>query len=220
MKEDWEKVQLSGIRLVLFKLYGIDRNIVRNLILWLISKIDGPNEWFYSVTLRKIFSTYHHVNVGMYSGGACFTPGAFPINTTIGRYSSIAMGVVAFGANHPMNLKSLHGLFFNPELGLVKERLVKDSTLEIGNDVWIGQNAIILPSVNKIGDGAVIGAGVVVNKDIPPYAVVTGHPGRVVRYRFSKELISTLLDEKWWEKNINELNIDDFKEPLEGEEVR
>ncbi|MEJ2142405.1 MAG: CatB-related O-acetyltransferase [Gammaproteobacteria bacterium] len=183
MSEDWKNIELSGIRLILYKLYGIKRNIVKKLILRILYSIDGPNYTLYSQTLRKIFADYHDVNIGMYSMGGCFVPGAFPIKTTIGRYSSIAMGVLGFGANHPMNLKSSHGLFFNPTLGLAKERLVDDSPLEIGNDVWIGQNAIILPSVKKIGDGAVIGAGVVVNKDIPPYAVVTGHPGRVVKVK-------------------------------------
>lgn len=220
MAEDWKDIKLSGIRLILFKLYGLNRNIVRKLVLKILYSIDGPNYTLYSKTLRKIFAHYHNVNIGMYSMGGCFVPGAFPVKTTIGRYSSIAMGVLAFGANHAMNLKSSHGLFFNPKLGLTKERLVHDSPLEIGNDVWIGQNAIILPAVNKIGDGAVIGAGVVVNKDIPPYAVVTGHPGRVVRYRFSKEKIAELLEEKWWEKPLEELDINEFQQPIEAEEVR
>ena len=54
-------------------------------------------------------------------------------------------------------------------------------------------------------DGAVIGAGAIVNKNVPPYAVVVGNPARVVRYRFSQAVIDELLASKWWEKDIDEL---------------
>lgn len=60
------------------------------------------------------------------------------------------------------------------------------SEVIIGDDVWIGMRAIILPGV-RIGSGVVIGAGAVVTKDVPDYAVVGGVPARVIRYRKSKE---------------------------------
>ena len=68
----------------------------------------------------------------------------------------------------------------------------------IGNDVWIGSNSTILGGV-RIGDGAVIGAGAVVTKDVPPYAVVGGVPAKIIKYRFSPEKIEKLLQDKWWE---------------------
>lgn len=68
----------------------------------------------------------------------------------------------------------------------------------IGNDVWIGHGAKILSGVN-IGDGAIIGAHAVVSKDVPPFAVVIGNPGKVRRYRFTKEQIKKLLEIRWWE---------------------
>lgn len=68
---------------------------------------------------------------------------------------------------------------------------------EIGNDVWIGAGAIILHKVS-IADGAVIGTGAVVTKDIPPYAIAVGNPAKVIRYRFSDEYIKQLLDIQWW----------------------
>ena len=74
-----------------------------------------------------------------------------------------------------------------------------------GNDVWIGHNAIIMPNVKNIADGAVIAAGAVVNKDIPPYAVAVGNPSRIVRFRFSKEIIEELIASRWWEKSIEEI---------------
>ena len=62
----------------------------------------------------------------------------------------------------------------------------------VGDDVWVGQRAIIMSGVN-IGQGAVIGAGAIVTKNVPPYAIVGGIPAKVIRYRFSEELIQELL---------------------------
>ena len=67
----------------------------------------------------------------------------------------------------------------------------------IGNDVWIGYEAVILAGVT-IGDGAVIGARAVVTKDIPPYTIVGGVPAKPIRKRFTQETIDLLLKIKWW----------------------
>lgn len=75
----------------------------------------------------------------------------------------------------------------------------------VGNDVWIGQNAVILPGVH-IGDGAIIGANCVVGRDVAPYAIVIGKPARDLRKRFDDELIDLLLQFKWWDKSIDEIN--------------
>lgn len=75
----------------------------------------------------------------------------------------------------------------------------------VGNDVWIGQNAVILPGVH-IGDGAIIGACSVVGSDVNPYSIVAGNPAKLVRKRFDEELIGLLLDFKWWEKSIEEID--------------
>ncbi|WP_311030059.1 CatB-related O-acetyltransferase [Mesorhizobium koreense] len=69
--------------------------------------------------------------------------------------------------------------------------------IRVGNDVWIGRRAVILSGVT-IGDGAIIGAGAVVTKDVPPYAVVVGNPARVARYRFDQRQIDALLELRWW----------------------
>jgi acetyltransferase-like isoleucine patch superfamily enzyme len=128
-------------------------------------------------------------------------------HTTIGRYCSIATTVRVENRNHPLTRKSTHAFFFNPELGYCPEDTVAYVPLEIGNDVWMGHYAVVLPHVRRIGDGAVIAAGAVVNKDVPPFAVVVGNPARIVRYRFSPGTIAELLNEKWWEKSLEELRL-------------
>ena len=75
----------------------------------------------------------------------------------------------------------------------------------IGNDVWIGQNAVILPGVH-IGDGAIIGANSIVGKNVEPYTIVVGNPAKVLRKRFDDELIGLLQSFKWWKKSIDEIN--------------
>ena len=70
--------------------------------------------------------------------------------------------------------------------------------VRIGNDVWIGKDAKIIGDVT-IGDGAVIGAGAYVTKDIPPYAIVVGCPIKIIKYRFDEETIEKLLKIKWWD---------------------
>lgn len=201
---------------VFFALYGIiKRESLRKVIRALILKIEKGH--VYTVTLRKIFAYYHGVEIGMYSGRGPFFIDHFKKGTRIGRYTAIYRTVRAFNANHPMNTKSTHAFFYNPNFGLAEEETLQRAQLTIGNDVWIGHNAIVLSGVASIGDGAIIGAGSVVHQDVPPYAVVVGNPARIVRYRFTEETIKTLLNEKWWEKGIDELKQDAeaFQKPLE-----
>ncbi|MCL1862090.1 MAG: CatB-related O-acetyltransferase [Defluviitaleaceae bacterium] len=79
--------------------------------------------------------------------------------------------------------------------------------IKIGNDVYIGAHAFINASkVTSIGDGAIIGTGAVVLEDVPPYAVVTGVPAKIKRYRFPPDMIKILLRVKWWDWSIDEIN--------------
>ena len=192
--------------------YGRAPGSLRPIIVKVVRKREGDE--FLSPTLREIFRRHHGVDVGMYTHGGCFIPWAFGPGTSIGRYSSVAHGAFAATDNHPMHYKSMHGYFFNPSLG-VTDKEWEFSPLSIGNDVWLGHNSIIMPSVDVVGDGAVIAAGAVVNKDVPPYAVVAGNPGRVVRYRFEPETIARLLAEKWWERDLEDLrsHLDEFTGP-------
>ncbi len=184
----------------LFKFFT--RVKIRNLILYLVKKFDGGE--IYSATLRKIYKDFYNIDIGMYSMGTWFTGSIDPF-TTVGRYSSIARGATIINHNHPVDYKSTHPFFFNPVFNYTDSWKVQFNKKTIGNDVWIGANAIIMPEVAAIGDGAIIGAGAVVNKDIPPYAIVLGNPARIIGYRFSPEIIEQLLKSRWWEKSIDEL---------------
>lgn len=76
----------------------------------------------------------------------------------------------------------------------------------IGNDVWIGSNAVVMAGLT-IGDGAVIGAGSVVTKDVPPYAIVAGNPAKILRYRFSPEIVQKLIETHWWDLPLDVIQI-------------
>ncbi len=128
----------------------------------------------------------------------------------IGKFCQIAAGVefVMNDANHQMNAVSTFPFYtlegWNMSVPKPEDMPNKGDTV-IGNDVWIGQNAVILPGVH-IGDGAIIGANSVVGSDIAPYTIVVGNPARPIRRRFDDELISMLLEWKWWDKPIDEID--------------
>lgn len=190
---------------------------IRRILIQRIKKFDGTA--FYSQSLRQLFREVHNVNIGLYTHGGCFDPLNIDAHTTIGRYSSFGRNVRVIALNHPMEFKSTHGFFFynGDDLNLSSRSLVDPIPHYIGNDVWIGDNAIILPSAPIIGDGAVIAAGAVVNKNVPPYAVVVGNPARVVRYRFSEGVVKELLESKWWEQPIEEIlpRLEEYQRPYE-----
>lgn len=152
----------------------------------------------YSKTLREYYSKKYNIKVGYGSYGGCFDPHRIPPGTQFGNYCSIAEGVTIFRANHPLTSFTSHPIFYNPNFGIVKTDKLERPPISIGHDVWLGYNSIILPSVRKIGNGAVVGAGAVVTKDIEPYSVVVGNPARHVKYRFSFEIIRQLEDSNWF----------------------
>jgi virginiamycin A acetyltransferase len=123
----------------------------------------------------------------------------------IGRYTAIAAGVtfIMNGANHALDGFSTYPfpIFGGDWAARTPPDLFEGNSrgdTVVGNDVWIGHRATILPGT-RIGDGAVIGALAVVGSDVPPYAVVVGNPGRVVRIRFTPDTVRRLLAVAWWD---------------------
>lgn len=138
----------------------------------------------------------------------------------IGRFCSIADHVSVCRGNHPVHFVTTHPAFYYDTSSQIGYTFHKGTPLFsdiykfppgedyyqviIGNDVWIGSHAIIMGGC-CIGDGAVIAAGSVVTKDIEPYTIVGGVPARVIRKRFSKEIIDKLLITKWWDRPISDI---------------
>jgi len=121
---------------------------------------------------------------------------------TIGKFCSVASGVRIGLGRHPLKWASTHPAFYSKTQPIAVTFASKDAfepfqETVIGNDVWIGCNALIKDGV-KIGTGAVIAAGAVVVKDVEPYAVVGGVPAQTIKYRFDKTLVQKLLASEWW----------------------
>jgi aminocyclitol acetyltransferase len=138
---------------------------------------------------------------------------------SIGHFTSIN-GSADIGVNHQLNMTFTSDdieHFFTAENKALFESKVRTNPqhpyahgknrITIGSDVYIGANAFINASrVTSIGDGAIIGAGAVLLEDVPPYAVVVGVPAKIKRYRFSPEMIETLLRVKWWDWSTDKIN--------------
>ena len=139
---------------------------------------------------------------------------------TIGKFCSISENVsIIVDGNHRSDWISTYPFSERIE-GLAKNENhpIGKRDMVIGNDVWIGKNAMILPGVS-IGNGAVIGAGSVVTKDVMDYEIVGGNPAKHIRYRFTADQIDRLLKIAWWDwpvdkvkENIGILESDNIEE--------
>lgn len=197
-----------------FWLYGkLKKQKLRNCLLRIVFRVEGGQ--MLSSTARQIMLFYHDVKIGLYSYG-CFNSFNIRPGVKIGRYCSFGREVMIFDANHPITFCSTHPYFYEPQYGYVKENLVVQTEKEIGNDVWIGHRVMIMPKCRKIGDGAILGAGSVVTKDVPPYAIVAGNPAKIIGYRFDEEKVAELLESKWWLKDMSmiETSIGDYTKDL------
>lgn len=167
------------------------------------------------------WNTLQNVELGDYSytGPYCIFQ-----NVKIGKFSNIAAQVRIGPTNHPMDRPTQHhftyrremyGLDSKDDIDFFKQRTDKMS--EIGHDTWLGHGAIILAGV-RVGIGAVIGAGSVVTKNIPDYAVAVGNPARVIRYRFQQEQQDALKRIAWWDWSHEALAdaMDDFTESVDS----
>jgi len=147
-----------------------------------------------SVGDRTIF-TGKKVTIGKHSNLLGDNELVGPIE--IGKYCAIVRGSVFQGVNHVVTRPSMQFSFYKKYNFKLLSHSDKGG-ITIGNDVWIGTQVIILPGV-KIGDGAIIGAGSVVTKDVEPYSLTAGAPAKFKKYRFNEEIREKLLDIKWWD---------------------
>jgi len=143
------------------------------------------------------------------------------INADIGKFCSIAQSCSIGLASHTMNNISTSPIFTEKKNGTGHSWTSISTPTEtnrciIGNDVWIGIRVIIKSGIT-IGDGAIIGAGSIVTKDVPAYAIAVGSPAKVIKYRFENSIIEKLLEIKWWnlpestlKKNIEVFQKQDF----------
>lgn len=126
---------------------------------------------------------------------------------SIGAFCSIARGVQIQEYNHRTDRLSTAFISrrVDPSRGLDRNEIESRGAITIGHDVWIGANSIIVSGVT-VGTGAVIAAGSVVTKDVPPYSIVAGNPARVLRFRFEDEVvIKGLLESNWWSLPLREI---------------
>lgn len=146
---------------------------------------------------RKVKFLCSKINKYSYIG-----KGTSIIHCDIGAFCSIAGDCVIGLGNHTLQHLSTSPIFTERNNG-TRYRWCNSSSVNpysrivIGNDVWIGAKVIVMGGVT-IGDGAVIGAGSIVTKDVPPYAIVAGVPAKIIRYRFDPSVIDKLLELQWW----------------------
>ena len=122
----------------------------------------------------------------------------------VGRYCSIGRNVSIYESNHFLDRISTYYMARNVFGGRLSDCVESSGSVDVGNDVWIGVNSVILSGV-KIGNGAVVAAGSVVTKDVPAYAIVGGVPAKVIRYRFPDKCIEELLELQWWNWPIEKI---------------
>lgn len=162
-------------------------------------------------------SAKSQVKIGRYSSlnGPSFDIRSMIHSVEIGSFCSLARGTIIQEYNH--NAKRISTYFMSHNLlganGM--SDISSKGPIKIGNDVWIGAQSIILSGA-RIGDGAIIGANSVVSGDIPPYAIAVGTPAKVIKYRFSPEVIEMLIKLKWWDWDLEKIrsNADLFQAEL------
>ena len=170
------------------------------------------------------------------SDGTLWSMGAFsysqstlPPETKAGRYCSFAHAISAFQSEHPIHFISTSPFAYKPEAAAIFERAIAEfpeggryhpclyddleqAPIMIGHDVWIGQHVLLKKGI-RIGDGAVVAAGAVVTKDVPPFTIVGGVPAAPIRKRFSDKIIGRILELQWWRYRFTDFHGLDCADP-------
>lgn len=163
------------------------------------------------------------------SGAFTSTNSSLPVNSVVGRYSSIAHNVTRMFGNHPVDRFTTSMLTYDSQVTAFNDYLAENdvsfdlvenpnknsSPIVIGNDVWVGQDVRFVSTGVTVGDGAIIAAGSLVTKDVPPYAVVGGVPAKVIKYRFPEKYIEKLMELKWWQYGFADFDTIRFDDPID-----
>jgi acetyltransferase-like isoleucine patch superfamily enzyme len=150
------------------------------------------------------------VALGRYTygwGPATFVMSQPTDSIVVGRFTSIAEGAVVFGGSEhivdQVTTYPLRTLLLRPEASGNWDAWSRGAT-RIGSDVWLGHRSTVMSGV-RVGHGAIVGAGAVVTRDVPDYAVVAGNPATVVRRRFEPELVERLVRIAWWDWDVERI---------------
>lgn len=171
----------------------------KNSIIYPSCKFEGYNR-----ICRSSYVSRSYMGFGSYVGNNCNI-----VSTQIGKYSCIGPYVRTTSGVHPTDYVSMHPAFYSlrgqagftyVKKQLFDERMDREYHTIIGNDVWIGDSALLMEGVH-IGNGAVVAAGAIVTKDVPPYAIVAGVPAKVIKYRFDENIRTELNRVEWWNKD-------------------
>jgi virginiamycin A acetyltransferase len=147
--------------------------------------------------LKVGFNSYHNGNLKVKGANKMIV---------IGSYCALGENITILKSNHNYNYASIQYSFYNENFGELpyKENINDTPIIEIGNDVWIGDNVTILPGV-IIGNGVCIGAGSIVTKSILPYSIAAGVPCKTLKMRFSESTIKEIEERKWWNYSHEEI---------------
>lgn len=171
---------------------AIFRSQLEKAMIRLHARNEAESPW-----LRRHFAERYDIRIGLYSYG-CFDRWRIPLKTRIGRYCSFAKTARILDANHPLEALTTHPMLYERRFGVVDRDLMDPPPIIVEDDVWFSHNATATPSCKFIGRGAVIGAGAVVTKDVPRYAIMAGIPARQIGTRFEPALIEAIEASQWW----------------------
>lgn len=196
-------------------------NFIKKIIIFIFIKIKWRRKVSFTfstqIGLKSIFEgknkIYPNTYFDGYMGRGSYIARDSNISGLIGRYTSIGARTNVIKGIHPytypyvstspmfVSLMKQNGYTYTKKQEITEFRYAKDHySVVIGNDCWIGENVSIISGVT-IGDGAMILAGAVVTKDVPPYAIVGGVPAKIMKYRYNKNDVDFLIKYKWWNKD-------------------
>jgi len=177
---------------------------IRNSKLYSGASVGDNSRVDYSTLAEKVrIDRNNHIYQSSLSRYSYTGMGSVIMHAKIGAFTSISWHVSIGGADHDYSRMTQHSFLYNdvdnirPKTEIAAyDRFINPVT--VGCDVWIAAGAVITRGVT-VGHGAVIGANAVVTRDVPAYAIAVGSPAKVLKYRFSSEIISLLFELKWWD---------------------